>query len=836
MNSPDPADDEPIDPRILTAARIYLRQCEAGGQPDRNALLEATPEIAEELSEYLDGIELAQALKAGRGSDRGSGEGTRDAQSLPPAYDGQPLGDFKIVREIGRGGMAVVYEAIQLSLGRRVALKVLPLAAAMDERQLQRFQLEAQAAAQLHHPCIVPVHAVGCDRGVHFYAMQLINGQPLSALIDDLKRQQTTPGRPASGEDQPTDPTIAFASAEPLTLAESTLRALRVDPTSPAQSWAQSRPQTREHCRKIAESIAQIADALDYAHQAGIVHRDVKPGNLLLDTHGRVWVADFGLAQITAGAGVTQTGDLLGTLRYMSPEQAAGRRTEIDHRTDIYSLGATMYEWLCLTPIFSGNDRQHLLHQILHADPLPPRQIDRRIPFELETILLKAVAKIPGERYATAAEFAADLRRFIDERPILARRANLIDHARKWVRRHPGAVAVSVLAMLMGLMGLSVAIAAITNEQANTAAALRREQEKSIEAEARLALAQRAADEMISIAEEELSDNPFEEHLRQRLLDSAIDYYQAFIAAQSQNPDAQAELAATQDRVRSLVADLKSLQADRESMLLTLPHVLADLRLDSNQQDALQQWLRQKEPLWPSGDGPDDANEWTPGRWQQLRIAAARESEQTLGEILSQQQRTRLRQIALQWQGARALQDPDVAERLGLTGEQKRQIREIESEFRRPPGPRPITGGSRSGRSASLSGSPSPGRPPSQRSGGGPRRPGLTGVAGQALSPQPRDGNGKPPHEGTPPGNLFGFGGFPLAPPPFQPFDLGQRWLERSLAVLRPEQRSVWEELIGDPWEVTGGPPGRGGPAGLGGPIAPFPSPAPVAPNGVPPH
>jgi len=791
MNLPDPADDEPIDPRILTAARSYLRQCEVGGQPDRNALLEATPEIAEELGEYLDGIELAQALKAGRSS----GRGTRDPQVLAPAYDGQPLGDFKIVREIGRGGMAVVYEAIQLSLGRRVALKVLPLAAAMDERQLQRFQLEAQAAAQLHHPCIVPVHAVGCDRGVHFYAMQLINGQPLSALIDDLKRRQATPARLTSGVDQPTAAT-ALASAEPLTLAESTLRSLRVDPTSPAQSRAQSRPQTREHCRKIAESIAQIADALDYAHQAGIVHRDVKPGNLLLDGQGRVWVADFGLAQITAGAGVTQTGDLLGTLRYMSPEQAAGRRTEIDHRTDLYSLGATMYEWLCLTPIFSGNDRQHLLHQILHADPLPPRQIDHRIPFELETILLKAVAKIPGERYATAAEFAADLRRFIDERPILARRANLIDHARKWVRRHPGAVAVSVLAMLMGLMGLSVAIAAITHEQANTAAALRREQEKSIEAEARLALAQRAADEMISIAEEELSDNPFEEHLRQRLLDSAIDYYQAFIAARSQNPDAQAELAATQDRVRSLVADLKSLQADRESMLLTLPHVLADLRLDSNQQDALRQWLRQKEPLWPSSDGRDDSEAWTPGRWQQLRIAAARESEQTLAEILSQQQRTRLRQIALQWQGARALQDPDVAERLGLTGEQKRQIREIESEFRRPPGPRPIAGGGRSGRPASRDIDSSPGRPSLPRPDGGPRR-----------SPPPRDGNGQPPTEGAPPGNLYGFGGFPLAPPPFQPFDLGQRWLERSLAVLRPEQRSVWEELIGDPWELTGGGP-----------------------------
>lgn len=820
MSSTEPDDEPPIDPRILAAARRYLRQREQGIQPDRAALLAEVPELAEELSEYLDGIELAQVLQL-RGRSRPASVAS---PPLAPEFDGQPLGDFKIVREIGRGGMAIVYEAIQLSLGRRVALKVLPLAASMDDRQLQRFQLESHAAAQLHHGNIVPVHAVGCDRGVHYYAMQLINGQPLSALIDDLKRQSDGQRSLASAERLPSDGTLAAERPGQPTLAGSTLNVFPAERTVPTQSRLHSRGPSRGHYRTIAERIAQIADALDYAHQAGIIHRDVKPGNLLLDAQGRIWVADFGLAQVTAGVGVTQTGDLLGTLRYMSPEQAAGRRTEIDHRTDIYSLGATMYEWLCLTPILAGQDRQHLLHQILHTDPIPPRQLDRRIPFELETILLKAVAKLPADRYSTAGEFAADLRRFIEERPILARRANLIDHARKWVRRHPGMVAATVMAMLFGMLGLTIAIAAISREQANTQAAWLREQDKAIEAEARLALAQRAADEMISIAEEELSDNPFEENLRQRLLDSALDYYQAFIAARSQNPDAQAELAATRDRVQRIIADLKLLQADRESLLLTHPQVLEDLRLDDMQKTALRDWFAYREQVWRAMETPASGEPWTPGRWQQARLDAARDSERRLAEFLLPQQRTRLRQLALQIQGARALQDPDVAEQLRLTGEQKRQLREIESEFRRPPTPRHFGGsgpsrGPRPPGNPALFGNkppfvepnplaeprplaePSHIGPPRPRDGAGPRLPGQRGP-------------NEPPH----------------GPRPDPNFDLGQQLLERSLSILRPDQRRVWDELIGEPWEANVGWPGHDWSPPP--PVPPSPPPPPRDPAG----
>ena len=164
----------------------------------------------------------------------------------------------------------------------------------------------------------------------------------------------------------------------------------------------------------------QAATALEHAHAMGIVHRDIKPGNLLLDTRGNLWVTDFGLAQFHTDAELTRTGDLLGTLRYMSPEQASGGRVLLDHRTDIYSLGATMYEVLALEPIFDGSDRNVLLRRIVEDDPRAPRSLDKGIPAELETIVLKAIAKIPAERYASAQQFADDLQRWLDDKPILA--------------------------------------------------------------------------------------------------------------------------------------------------------------------------------------------------------------------------------------------------------------------------------------------------------------------------------------------------------------------------------------------------------------------------------
>src|SRR3989440_631642 len=250
--------------------------------------------------------------------------------------------------------MGVVYEAHQTSLNRRVALKVLPFAAALDPKQLQRFQNEAHAAAQLHHTNIVPVFGVGSERGVHYYAMQFIDGQTLAAVISE-RRALALPDRGEKPGSLPGDATGPYVA------------------TPPVAALSTERPAgDRAFFRAAARFGVQAAEALEHAHQLGVVHRDIKPANLLVDARGNLWITDFGLAHCQSQAGLTMTGDLVGTLRYMSPEQALAKRVIIDHRTDIYSLGATLYELMTLEPIFAGRDRQELLRQIAFDEPTRP--------------------------------------------------------------------------------------------------------------------------------------------------------------------------------------------------------------------------------------------------------------------------------------------------------------------------------------------------------------------------------------------------------------------------------------------------------------------------------
>jgi serine/threonine-protein kinase len=278
-----------------------------------------------------------------------------------------------------------VYEARQLSLGRRVALKVLPFAAALDPRQLQRFRVEAQAAAMLHHTHIVPVYSVGVERGVHYYAMQFIDGRSLAEVIRELRRLHgLTPKdhEPAGSARSTINLAAALASGEPGAAAsppgEATpqpsiaKQSAAMEPASPAPALSSGTSITgRAFFQAAARLGIQAAEALEYAHSLGVVHRDVKPANLLLDARGNLWVTDFGLAQVQAEGGLTLTltGDVLGTLRYMSPEQALGRRALVDHRSDIYSLGATLYELLTLHPAIEGTDRQEILRRIAFEEP-----------------------------------------------------------------------------------------------------------------------------------------------------------------------------------------------------------------------------------------------------------------------------------------------------------------------------------------------------------------------------------------------------------------------------------------------------------------------------------
>jgi serine/threonine protein kinase/tetratricopeptide (TPR) repeat protein len=424
---------------------------QAGERVDLSAILADHPEHAEILRNILPAIEVmaefGRSSAAGRPADQA-------ASALVPAALGV-LGDFRIICEVGRGGMGVVYEAEQLSLRRRVALKVLPYVAAVDPKQLQRFRIEAQAAAQLHHTNIVPVHAVGCERGVHYYAMQFIEGQTLADVIKELRQLAGLDAvDPSCVTNVPPELAANLATG---TWYGSTVKASET--AEPASSTATPRPlsslaasastRDRAYFWTIAQLGIQAAEALDYAHGMGLVHRDIKPANLLLDVRGNLWIADFGLARMANDASLTVTGDLVGTIRYMSPEQALAKRVVVDHRTDIYSLGVTLYELLGLRPAFDG-DRQDVLRQIAFAEPGSLRSVNRAVPIELDTIVMKAMSKDPSSRYSTAQEFADDLQRFLDQKPIRAKRPSLARRAAQWTRRHTAVVATALILLTLG--------------------------------------------------------------------------------------------------------------------------------------------------------------------------------------------------------------------------------------------------------------------------------------------------------------------------------------------------------------------------------------------------
>jgi serine/threonine protein kinase/Flp pilus assembly protein TadD len=416
--SPQRALDDLLDE---LAARI-----QAGGFVDVEALIREHPENASELRRVLPAMQVLAGLQ-------GSGSETTAGGPLGE------LGDFLLIREHGRGGMGVVYEAEQRSLRRKVALKVLPWAAAMDPKQLQRFKNEALAAASLKHDHIVSVYAVGCERGVHYYAMEFVEGQTLAGLIYARLEPRD---RPEDGPGSITGPYLG-------TLAQSDVPNADTKPVAAGRT-ALSAAKKREFYRQSADLIADAADALEHAHSLGIVHRDIKPGNLLVDVVGKVYVSDFGLARFGPDAGLTMSGDLLGTLRYMSPEQALARHGLVDHRTDVYSLGATLYELLTLRPAVDGKDKADILRRLAFEEPVAPRKLDKAIPAELETITLKCLAKNPAERYATAGELAADLRRYAEDKPIKARRPTVLQRFGRWARRHPGvAAAVGLIAGLL---------------------------------------------------------------------------------------------------------------------------------------------------------------------------------------------------------------------------------------------------------------------------------------------------------------------------------------------------------------------------------------------------
>ncbi|HWE95284.1 MAG TPA: serine/threonine-protein kinase [Tepidisphaeraceae bacterium] len=696
-----PLDSSAVDdPRLLAAVKEYMAALDAGRKPNRQELLARHPDIAGELSACLQGLAFVRAA-----GGEFSGPGTVFEASHPqPEGDlasASPLGDFRLVREIGRGGMGVVYEAVQLSLGRRVAVKVLPFAAALDSRHLQRFKNEAQAAAQLHHTNIVPVYAVGCERSVHFYAMQLIEGQSLSDVIRGLRAAGGRAARALPGNGDALDATASRfrrSGESPAPKAEvnsdhfgpAATRSARERIPHPTENLSTLRStKPSNYYRAVARLGLQAAEALDYAHQMGVVHRDIKPANLLLDVRGNLWVTDFGLAQFYLDSGLTQTGDMVGTYRYMSPEQASGRAVVLDQRTDIYSLGVTLYELLTLERALQGETREQLLRELESADPRPPRTIDKNIPPELQTILSKAGAKDPGERYPTARALADDLGRFLRDEPIRARPPTVLDRAVKWTRRHRP-LAISALAMLVIIaVGLLVSTLMIAAAQRNTAAAYQAEQHKATEANIQRARAEKgykqARDELdfvTRVAAEEMGNKPEFNQVRRELLEAALVYYQSFLEERKDDPTIGADLVAARSKVSSLLNELSAtdeyFRVNFRTTLVSQPSVREELGLSSEQIQKLQQ-LSADPFQWMSQLGK--MRDLTSEQKREKFSAMAGKADADLNDVLTPAQARRLREIAWQLQGPKAFNDTAIVDALALTRDQRDAIRGVQSKW-----------------------------------------------------------------------------------------------------------------------------------------------------------
>ncbi|HEV8058368.1 MAG TPA: protein kinase, partial [Gemmataceae bacterium] len=507
-----------------------------GERPALQEYIDRHPGLADDIREMFPAmVEIEQA-----GEDHLEAE--QAAAPASPAL--RQLGDFRIIREVGKGGMGIVYEAEQVSLGRHVALKLLPKTMLLDAKAKRRFEREAKSAAKLHHTNIVPVFGVGEQDGLPYYVMQFIQGLGLDAVLDELKKLQlgntktgtflegelrvsrnvghvsnvpeeerpvknqsnvemsavnvarslitgqfngpvnegneetaSKPGHLVEGKDHSAEAPRALALSDSFALSSSSV-------VLPGRSRDGSKSKNRKQTfwQSVASIGVQVAEALEYAHKQGINHRDIKPSNLLLDTQGTVWVTDFGLAKADDQQNLTHTGDILGTLRYMPPEAFEGKT---DARSDVYSLGLTLYEMLAFQPAFGEKERNRLIKQVTHEEPVRLGKQNRQVPQDLETIVQKAIDRDPNQRYASAGALAEDLQRFIEDEPIKARRVSAVERLRRWCRHNPllaattGLAAAALLAVTLVSSYLAIVQANFAAREVRSNDDLRQEQERT---------------------------------------------------------------------------------------------------------------------------------------------------------------------------------------------------------------------------------------------------------------------------------------------------------------------------------------------------------------------
>lgn len=466
--------DSEFDNRLGALIDDFVRRKRRGEDPDLQQFALAHPDLADELLEIVPTLLLMEgaAPVAEAGAD----------DQLPQ------LADYRIIGEIGRGGMGVVYKAEQISLRRTVALKTLPAPFQIDSNRVERFLLEARAAAALQHPNIVPVYDVGMENGVCFYTMRLIDAVGLDQVLENLRQQaaQRTQSSAKTAPDKTRQSKVDDLTSRFLHLGGS-----HANTALPGKSNAESANQRigtgddQRHFRQVACIGERIADALNHLHINGVLHRDIKPSNLLLDRQGKVWLTDFGLAKFDRDD-LTQTGSIVGTLRYISPERFNGWS---DHRSDLYSLGITLYELLALKQPFATEDRSELIRRILHEDPVRLRRLCPSLPHGLETIVHKAIAKEPSQRYRNAADLRDDLRRFVENKPIAARRTQTWERLRLWSKRNPriALLSAAILAVtLFTIVSLTVSTVALLNSLDRTRVAETNERQMRVDSNRRL--------------------------------------------------------------------------------------------------------------------------------------------------------------------------------------------------------------------------------------------------------------------------------------------------------------------------------------------------------------
>lgn len=432
------ADPNPERDPLEVLAAEYMGRLRQGQSPSLEDYAVRFPELAAEIRELFPTIAVTERLKA-RQARSSDGRATLGAARL------ERLGDFRIIRELGRGGMGVVFEAEQESLGRRVAVKVLPRQVLLDEKHLKRFEREARIAASLHHTNIVEVFGVGEQDGFHYYVMQYLRGVGLDAVIALLAKVVSGQGsfRPPRAEDVPNP-----GSSED-TMVEAAVRQLLGDEGAASGRLAPG------YWQSVARLGLQAADALSYAHGQGVWHRDIKPANLLLGTEGTVRLADFGLAKVAPSDDPSRSRDIVGTMRYMAPEQLRGRT---DHRSDLYSLGLTLYELLALRPAYEETDQSRLLQRIAQGpSPPAPSTLRAGVPRDLETIILKAISHEADGRYPSAEAMADDLRCFLEDRPIRARRVSPVERLGRWCRRNQRLASLTGTTLFLLVMVAAVA-------------------------------------------------------------------------------------------------------------------------------------------------------------------------------------------------------------------------------------------------------------------------------------------------------------------------------------------------------------------------------------------